>query len=126
MFAYHLGQRDKAGMPYFLHPLAVMERVDKFDEKVVALLHDVIEDTHYKEEQLYEDFPKHIADAVMAMSKLEGEVYADFVLRAKADPIARVVKIADMEHNMSDRGVKIKDSLMQRYVKNLAVLKKDD
>jgi (p)ppGpp synthase/HD superfamily hydrolase len=120
---YHAGQVDKAGKPYVLHPLAVAQKAQTLDEQVVALLHDMVEDTAYTEEMLRYDFPKVIADAVMALTRMEGETYADFVLRAKANPLARKVKMYDMEHNMSDRGVKIPDSLMKRYKKGYAVLK---
>jgi (p)ppGpp synthase/HD superfamily hydrolase len=120
---YHAGQKDKAGKPYILHPLAVALKSETLDEQIVAILHDVVEDTVYTEEMLRHDFPEYIADAVMAMTRRKGEIYADFVLRAKENPIARKVKMYDMEHNMSDRGVKIKDSLMARYKKGYAVLK---
>jgi (p)ppGpp synthase/HD superfamily hydrolase len=122
---YHEGQFDKAGKPYILHPIAVAMKAQTQAEEVVALLHDTVEDTDYTEEMLREDFPKHIADAVIAMTKREGETYVEFVLRIKETPVARKVKMYDMEHNMSDRGVKIKDSLMERYKKGYAVLKED-
>lgn len=126
----HRGQEDKAGKPYILHPIAVALKAKTLDEEVVALMHDMVEDfefTKYTEEMLRADFPEHIADAVMALTRhaYGEETYADFVLRAKANPLARIVKMYDMEHNMSDRGVKISDSLMERYKKGYAVLKED-
>jgi (p)ppGpp synthase/HD superfamily hydrolase len=122
---YHYGQKDKAGLPYIMHPMAVAKKAQTDDERVVGILHDVVEDTVYTEGMLRRDFPERIADAVMAMTRKHDETYADFVLRAKENPIARNVKMYDIEHNMSDRGVKIKDSLMARYVKGYAVLKGD-
>jgi (p)ppGpp synthase/HD superfamily hydrolase len=119
---YHYGQKDKAGLPYIMHPMAVAKKAQTDDERVVGILHDVVEDTVYTEGMLRRDFPEHISDAVMAMTRKYEEPYADFVLRAKENPIARNVKMYDIEHNMSDRGVKIKDSLMARYVKAYAVL----
>jgi (p)ppGpp synthase/HD superfamily hydrolase len=122
---YHSDQVDKAGRPYILHPIAVYLKAMTEDEKIVAILHDVVEDTIYTEEMLRSDFPEHVANAVMAVTKREGESYTEFILRAKENPIARAVKGYDMEHNMSSRGVAIPDSLMDRYVKHYKILKED-
>jgi (p)ppGpp synthase/HD superfamily hydrolase len=95
----HKNQVDKAGAAYILHPMAVAEKVSGEDEKVVALLHDVIEDTDINEASLRILFGDKIADAVLALTRKSGETYMDFIARAKANPLARKVKIADIEHN---------------------------
>jgi (p)ppGpp synthase/HD superfamily hydrolase len=95
----HKGQTDKAGIDYIQHPIAVAEKVDGEDAKVVALLHDVLEDTEISEPTIRRLFGDTIADAVVALTKRSGESYMEFVVRAKLNPIARKVKIADIEHN---------------------------
>lgn len=97
----HKGQVDKGGHPYIEHPLAVMERVELVEEKIVAVLHDVLEDTQWTEEELrLEGFPDSIIDGVKSVTRLESETYEAFVQRAANDPIGIEVKIADIEENM--------------------------
>lgn len=99
MFA-HSGQRDKGGNPYILHPLRVMSRVTGIDHQVVALLHDVIEDGDLSVNQIAEDFGWTVADAVAALTRRESETYEAFIERCGRNPIARVVKLADLADNM--------------------------
>jgi (p)ppGpp synthase/HD superfamily hydrolase len=98
----HAGQRDKAGDPYILHPLRVMLGVTTSDERVVAVLHDVVEDSTWTLDDLREEgFIEEIVQAVDALSHREGESYDDFVRRSGACPLARRVKFADLEDNMN-------------------------
>lgn len=69
----HFRQTDKAGMSYILHPLRVMQNCTNLDEKIVAILHDTIEDTDITAEYLAEKFPQYIVDAVIALTKQEKE-----------------------------------------------------
>lgn len=96
----HSGQTDKAGKPYILHPLAVAEKMSTEEQKVVALLHDVLEDTFVNEDTIRNLFGDIIADAVIAITKRPGETYEDFVRRVATNPISKAVKLADLEHNM--------------------------
>lgn len=97
----HAGQVDKAGAPYILHPLRVMLSCTTIDERIVAVLHDVVEDTSVTMVDVErEGFAPHILAALAAVTKVEGEAYADFVLRAAADPIGRQVKLADLRDNV--------------------------
>ncbi|WP_411349374.1 HD domain-containing protein [Paenibacillus sp. WLX2291] len=97
----HSGQTDRAGQPYILHPLRVMLKMSSEEARIVAVLHDVLEDTDVTAHDLAaEGFSEEIVDAVQAMSRREGEDYHDFVRRAKQNSIARTVKIADIEDNM--------------------------
>jgi (p)ppGpp synthase/HD superfamily hydrolase len=97
----HLGQVDKAGAPYILHPLRVMLRVQMPAERIAAVLHDVVEDTAWTLEELAaEGFEPEVLAAVDALTRREGESYEAFVARAGADPVARVVKLADLAENM--------------------------
>ena len=98
----HAGQKDKAGAPYLLHVLRVMMSVEKLDEKIVALLHDVIEDSEITFEEIaYEGFPKKILKAVELLTKTESKPYEDYIQEIKRNELARVVKLADLKDNMN-------------------------
>jgi (p)ppGpp synthase/HD superfamily hydrolase len=96
----HEGQRDKEGLPYILHPLRVMGGVDGEEAKIVAVLHDVIEDTPVTADDLRrEGFSESIVAAVLCVTHRKDEPYADYVVRCKGDEVARQVKLADLEDN---------------------------
>lgn len=96
----HRGQRDKGGQPYILHPLRVMLAAQNDDERIVAVLHDVVEDSDLTLDDLRaQGLSASQADALQAVTRREGESYEDFVLRAGADPLARAVKILDLRDN---------------------------
>ncbi len=100
----HEGQKDKAGREYIMHPIRVAERCKDPRAKIVALLHDTIEDTFVTADYLRgEAFPEEIIQAVLSVTKNEGESYEDFVGRASRNAIGREVKIADLEDNMDIR-----------------------
>lgn len=100
----HLGQTDKAGMPYHLHPERVAARCATDAEAIVALLHDTIEDTDITPDTLLsQGFPQEIVDAILSVTKRPGETYEQFALRAKQNPIGRMVKIHDLEDNLDIR-----------------------
>ncbi len=102
----HRGQTDKAGQPYIFHPIRVMENVgtDASDEeKMAALLHDVVEDCHVALDDLRaEGFPEAVVVAVDHLTKNEESErdYQKAIERAARNPIARKVKIADLTDNM--------------------------
>ncbi|MEG4206606.1 GTP pyrophosphokinase [Microcoleus sp. Pol7_A1] len=97
----HDGQVDKAGNPYLDHPLFVMENVNSLEQKIVAVLHDAVEDSELTLEQLRsEGFPEVLVSAIAAITKIEGEAYATYLERVIANPIALPVKIADVTHNL--------------------------
>ncbi len=96
----HAGQLDKLGVDYIEHPLEVMRRVTNPEEKTVAVLHDVVEDTPVTLHQLRSLlFAPEIVDAVDALTKRAGEPLADSMARVLSDPLAVVVKKADISHN---------------------------
>jgi hypothetical protein len=96
----HTGQKDKAGKPYILHPLRVMLAQQSDDARIVAVLHDTVEDTGLTISALSkEGFPARILDAILSVSRNEGETYDDFIARALKNPIGRLVKKADLEDN---------------------------
>ncbi|HEX5657990.1 MAG TPA: hypothetical protein VFX59_12380 [Polyangiales bacterium] len=98
--AAHEGQRDKAGAPYILHPLRVMLTLERECDRIVAVLHDVIEDSAVTIESLRaEGFPEQVLHALTCLTKREGEDYTAFIERAAGDPIGRRVKLADLQDN---------------------------
>lgn len=100
----HEGQRDKAGEPYILHPLQVMLSVEGEEARIVAILHDVLEDSQHSAQELLEQgFSARIVDAIEALTRRESETYEEFIRRAGANPLARKVKIADLNHNLDLR-----------------------
>jgi (p)ppGpp synthase/HD superfamily hydrolase len=98
--AAHEGQVDKGGAPYILHPLKVMLRVNTLEERIVAVLHDVVEDCGISFDDLRkEGFSETVLTAIASVTKMSGESYEAFVERAAQNPIGRVVKLADLEEN---------------------------
>lgn len=113
----HNGQTDKAGKPYILHPIRVAQRCNTDTERIVALLHDVIEDTEITPNNLYSaGFTKTIVDAVLSVTRREYESYFKFIKRCSLNPIGRIVKIHDLEDNMDITRL---ESLTERDVKRL-------
>ena len=99
----HATQVDKGGAAYILHPLRMMMKQTSESAMIAAVLHDVVEDWGHlwtMERLRAEGFSSEVMDAVACLTKCEGEDYADFIARAGANPIARAVKIADLEDNM--------------------------
>lgn len=97
----HKGQVDKVGEVYILHPLRLMLKMKTATERSVAVLHDVVEDSHWTLDDLRkEGFSEEIISAVDSLTKREAEDYQDFVKRASRNPLGRAVKIADIEDNM--------------------------
>ena len=96
----HKGQFDKAGVDYIEHPIYVASQVDTEEEKAVALLHDVIEDSPFTaEELLLAGLPETVVTAVQILSKKKGQDYQTYLENVKSNPLARIVKLADLKHN---------------------------
>ncbi|WP_239616862.1 GTP pyrophosphokinase [Cohnella mopanensis] len=103
----HKGQIDKGGNPYILHPLAVMNRVETIEEKIVAVLHDVIEDTEVTIEQLREfGFSEEILKAISLLTRSKEDSYEEFIEKTIYHRISRNVKIADIKENMNISRIK--------------------
>lgn len=97
----HICQVDKAGAPYIFHPIRVSDRCSTDEERIVALLHDTIEDTEVTAEYLLmEGFPRNIVDAILSVTRNKDESYEDFIKRSRLNPIGRQVKLHDLEDNM--------------------------
>lgn len=100
----HRGQLDKAGKPYILHSLRVMLRQESEAAQMAAVLHDVLEDTSVTLENLRAaGFTPEVCEAVDALTRRRGESYDSMIARVAANPLARAVKLADLEDNMDPR-----------------------
>ena len=96
----HEGQLDKAGVDYIEHPIYVASQVDTEEEKAVALLHDVIEDSPVSAEELLQaGLPETVVTAVQVLTKEKEQDYQTYLETVKKNPLARVVKLADLKHN---------------------------
>ena len=96
----HEGQLDKVGVDYIEHPIYVASQVDTEEEKAVALLHDVIEDSPVSAEGLLQaGLPKTVVTAVQVLTKKKEQDYQTYLETVKKNPLARVVKLADLKHN---------------------------
>ncbi len=97
----HENQVDKGGKPYIEHPLRVMKQMTTDAARIVAVLHDVIEDSDYTLDDLVAaGFSEEIVQAVEALTKQKGEPYKKYLQRIKTNPIAIAVKLADLQDNM--------------------------
>ena len=99
-FDAHRDQTDKSGLPYVFHPFHVAEQMSDETTTVVALLHDVIEDSDYTLEDIRAmGFGDKVVTALALMTHVEGVPYMDYVAGLKDNPAARAVKLADLRHN---------------------------
>ena len=123
----HSGQLDKSGKDYIGHPLRVMEMGKTEEEKIVGVLHDVVEDTEWTLEALTaEGFSKEVINALRCVTKVsENENYDDFIDRVKKNPLAVAVKINDLTDNMDIRRLPyLSDKDVKRLKKYLKAYKK--
>lgn len=99
-FEAHKDQIDKSGMPYVYHPFHLAEQMSDEDTTIVALLHDVVEDTELTIDDLnIMGFSRAVCDAIALMTHDDAVPYMEYVLQIKNNPIARAVKLADLQHN---------------------------
>ena len=99
-FEAHKDQVDKSGAPYVFHPFHLAEQMKDEKTTIVALLHDVIEDTEYTFEDLRNmGFDNEVIEALMLMTHSTDVPYMDYVAKIKHNPIAKAVKLADLQHN---------------------------
>lgn len=104
--AYHCGQEDDGGYPYIFHPIRVMLAGSRWDERIVGVLHDILEDTHCTVEDLEDaGFTPEIIDAVVALTRdEEKETYPEFITRViRAGRLAITVKLNDMADNLDEK-----------------------
>ena len=95
----HHGQVDQCGQPYVFHPFHLAEQMKDEYTVCIALLHDVVEDTSVTFEELSKEFPKEVIDALRLLTHDKGTDYFEYVKAIKQNPLAKAVKLADLEHN---------------------------
>lgn len=99
-FEAHKEQVDKSGLPYVFHPFYLAQQMQTEETTIVALLHDLVEDTEYTIADLTEmGFDKAVTDAIALMTHTKGVEYMAYVRAIKENPIAKAVKLADLKHN---------------------------
>ncbi len=98
----HKGQMRTSGGEYITHPIRVASHFDEEKLKIIAILHDVVEDTKVTPMDLIIHFNEEIIMAIIALSRHKSETYYDFIIRCKRNPLARIVKIVDIKDNLSD------------------------
>lgn len=126
-FDAHKNQIDKSGMPYVFHPFHLAEQMMTEETTIVALLHDLVEDTNYTLEDLINlDFDKSVIEAIALMTHSDDVDYMDYIRMINENPIAKTVKIADLKHNsdltrlnsVDEKSIKRRD----KYLKALELL----
>ena len=130
-FTAHKDQTDKSGMPYVFHPFHLAEQMPDEDTTIVALLHDVIEDTPYTLDDLRAmGFNEQVLDALALMTHDKRIPYMDYVAKIKGNKIARTVKLADLKHNSDlSRLNNVDEKAMKRiekYRQAIALLSEHD
>lgn len=122
----HKNQTDKSGVPYIYHPIHVAEQMDTENECIIALLHDVVEDTNVTFKQLEEVFSKEIIDILKLLTREENIEYDEYIKRIKNNSIACKVKIADLTHNLDktrlDFVTEVDVKRNEKYKKALQIL----
>jgi hypothetical protein len=123
----HRGQVDKQNRPYILHCVAVAAQMDTEFERIVAVLHDVLEDTNTEIKYLrFGGVPDDVLELVQVLTRQPEELYEDYIRRVRENPIARKVKLADLNHNLDAKRGPIPVSLKMRYTWAWMVLSFDD
>jgi len=103
----HLGQLDKGGEPYILHPLRVMMKLKDNELRIIAVLHDVIEDTTITYQDLRDQgLRSELVNHIVTLTRLKGENYDEYINRICYDELAMRVKLADLEDNMDISRIK--------------------
>ena len=99
-FEAHNNQADKSGLPYVFHPFHLAEQMEDENTTIVALLHDVVEDSEYTLEDLEDmGFNKEVLEAIKLLTHDKSVPYEDYIIKLKSNRIARIVKLADLNHN---------------------------
>lgn len=127
-FAAHKDQVDKSGLPYVFHPFHLAEQMQDEATTIAALLHDVVEDSHFTMDDLERyGFLRDILEALELLSHDKSIPYLDYVMALKPNPIARAVKLADLEHNSDLSRLDVVDEeakdRVRKYTKAITMLK---
>lgn len=120
----HKGQKRKQGTPYYTHPLAVAKLLENkgfsLEYQVAGLFHDLIEDTDCTYDEIIALSNKNVADVVRLLSKTEGYVMSEYVNNIKSNEMAKIVKIADRIHNLSE-APKANSKFQEKYIEETKI-----
>jgi (p)ppGpp synthase/HD superfamily hydrolase len=121
------GQKDKAGYDYINHPVYLALQMDTEDEKIVALLHDVVEDTDWDFAILKENgFDEHIIEAIECLTRKQAEDYFSYIARVKQNKLAAKIKLAELVHNSDlsriERPSKTDFERIEKYKKAIRII----
>ena len=118
MFEKHKDLKDKSGLPYVFHPFHVAEQMDDEDSTIVALLHDVVEDTDTTFDDLAAlGFNQNVLDALRLLTHDPSIPYMEYIRKIKDNPLAKKVKIADLTHNSDTSRLDVVDDKVLERVK---------
>ena len=113
----HAGQFDKGGVPYVFHPFHVAEQMEDELTTTVALLHDVVEDSWMTVGDLEkEGFPEEVREAVAVLTRDLSIPYMDYIEIVRKHPVARIVKMADLQHNSDVSRLPVKDAYIEKLL----------
>lgn len=126
-FEAHKDQKDKSGLPYVFHPFHLADQMETEETIIVALLHDVAEDTDITLKDLEkEGFGPEVMQALKLLTHDEKVDYMDYIRAIKENPIAKAVKLADLRHNSDLSRLNAVDEKAlerrQRYLQAMALL----
>lgn len=126
-FEAHKEQVDKSGIPYVFHPFHLAEQMETEETTIVALLHDLVEDTDYTIADLEKmGFDEAVTTAIALMTHEKNVEYMDYVGKIKGNPIAKTVKLADLKHNSDLTRLDVIDEKAlgrrEKYLKAIALL----
>lgn len=129
-FEAHKEQTDKSGLPYVFHPVHLAEQMEDEETTVVALLHDVVEDTQFTMKDLDENgITPSVLETLALLTHDKAVPYLEYVAALKTDPIARAVKLADLRHNSDLSRLDIVDKAAKeraaKYAQAIAILTED-
>lgn len=127
----HKDQVDLSGVPYVFHPFHIAEQMEDEITTVIALLHDVVEDSKYTFEDLeIFGFGEDITKPLRLLTRIPGEPYEEYIKRLSVDPAAVKVKLADLEHNLDKTRCEKQDEhilrLRERYIRARQLLRGKD
>lgn len=127
----HQGQYDKSGIPYIFHPYHLAEQMDNEYTICIALLHDVIEDTSITIQDLEKEFPVEITEAIKLLTHTHDDKYEEYIVKIKENELAKIVKLADLKHNLDESRLtngnnisnKEQKRLREKYLSAMELLK---
>lgn len=119
---YHHGQIDKVGEPYIFHPIRVMLKQESNIYQIAAVLHDILEDTNFPRSMLLRTYGSTIYDAIVSLTRGDGEKWEDYIKRCKLNHISKKIKLDDITDNLNpDRLIKLDKKTRKRLIEKYEI-----